>query len=525
MEAAQTSAPPRSAEQAVEDLGLTLVAQVIFAILIIWWLKPLLDRLHARSADDGTGVSGRRGGRVPERIVAEAERAAAAAAAATACGLPVTAEGQEESALFVAEPLSFDPTAEFSKVFAEAAGLVGEVLDIKPRGSKYTAATSSLHATTEILDRIILSWTSPDKLAASCRLRETAEAFSRNFGRHRGGNPARKLLKLAGFSRARGLPSGADDVLVEVDDDEKDGGETSAQFYWVFGRRSPHCLFRALTVRVCLEKVKELQRLRGAMRWVQNTNEAVVPRPEKSELSELFHLHRGDRSTALPGGDTRSIRERCLEGELRLKLNERRSEAVAGPPLALHEGLVSAARRLADSRRVLSRTLDGDTRVPGPRPAEVAAVLAELPLPPGFVVAHLHFNSDEIPHIFGLASTTGKGDASVGQGVAEILAREALGFWAARQEEDLLWPSAVICGVGASLDYTVNRGFAVALLVGYEGVQPRTDVVTARAAQLEAQLRQRTPAATAANSGGFGARVRTLGQPTSDAKLNNKSGF
>ena len=38
---------------------------------------------------------------------------------------------------------------------------------------------------------------------------------------------------------------------------------------------------------------------------------------------------------------------------------------------------------------------------------------------------------------------------------AEILAREAVGHWAARQRPDLLWPSASFCGIGAALDYTV----------------------------------------------------------------------
>ncbi len=38
---------------------------------------------------------------------------------------------------------------------------------------------------------------------------------------------------------------------------------------------------------------------------------------------------------------------------------------------------------------------------------------------------------------------------------ADILAREAVGLWAARQSEDVAWPSASLCGVGAALDYTV----------------------------------------------------------------------
>ena len=39
---------------------------------------------------------------------------------------------------------------------------------------------------------------------------------------------------------------------------------------------------------------------------------------------------------------------------------------------------------------------------------------------------------------------------------ADILAREAVGHWAARQAQDVAWPSASLCGVGAALDYTVT---------------------------------------------------------------------
>lgn len=41
---------------------------------------------------------------------------------------------------------------------------------------------------------------------------------------------------------------------------------------------------------------------------------------------------------------------------------------------------------------------------------------------------------------------------------ADILAREAVGYWAARQAQDVAWPSASLCGVGAALDYTVTWG-------------------------------------------------------------------
>merc|ERR1712228_684232 len=54
------------------------------------------------------------------------------------------------------------------------------------------------------------------------------------------------------------------------------------------------------------------------------------------------------------------------------------------------------------------------------------------------------------------------------------MANEAVGFWAARQQSDVFWPAGAICGIGAALDYTVNKGFVVALLVGYE--RPEEDV-------------------------------------------------
>lgn len=44
--------------------------------------------------------------------------------------------------------------------------------------------------------------------------------------------------------------------------------------------------------------------------------------------------------------------------------------------------------------------------------------------------------------------------ASMQDKAADILAREAVGLWAARQSEDVTWPSASLCGVGAALDYT-----------------------------------------------------------------------
>merc|ERR1712107_68709 len=51
-----------------------------------------------------------------------------------------------------------------------------------------------------------------------------------------------------------------------------------------------------------------------------------------------------------------------------------------------------------------------------------------------------------------------------------------MGFWAAKQKDDIHWPAAALCGVGASLDYTVNKGFIVVLLLGYESSQSAEDL-------------------------------------------------
>lgn len=78
---------------------------------------------------------------------------------------------------------------------------------------------------------------------------------------------------------------------------------------------------------------------------------------------------------------------------------------------------------------------------------------------PGFTCSQLCFRSTELPSIFGLCSSTGARQTAMGgrhdeDAAAEILAREAVGLWAARQLPELAWPSACLVGVGAALDYT-----------------------------------------------------------------------
>ncbi|CAE7538235.1 ACY3 [Symbiodinium sp. CCMP2456] len=116
-------------------------------------------------------------------------------------------------------------------------------------------------------------------------------------------------------------------------------------------------------------------------------------------------------------------------------------------PLVLHEGLSAAARSLAQSQRVRER---------------------EGKLKPDRL--RLRTSEDQ---------------------AADILAREAVGFWAARQSQDLSWSGAALCGIGAALDYTVNRGFVVALLIGYEGLSAEASHGLAERREELAGLRKR----------------------------------
>jgi len=96
----------------------------------------------------------------------------------------------------------------------------------------------------------------------------------------------------------------------------------------------------------------------------------------------------------------------------------------------------------------------------------------------------------------------------------------------------VVWPYAAVCGVGVALDYTVNRGFMVALLVGYEGLPPLEESRGALATA-SADLQQRRTAAKAAahapggaaalpKSRAFGARVKTFGSSTTSGFTNDK---
>merc|ERR1719421_368806 len=101
-----------------------------------------------------------------------------------------------------------------------------------------------------------------------------------------------------------------------------------------------------------------------------------------------------------------STRERNVELAVRVKLNTCRAALGCGT-LPLHEGLVAVARAVAHAQRSRARVI---AKNPSAQSAnlnvrrlgnEVRALLAKLALPPGFVIAHFHFSSDELPRIFG----------------------------------------------------------------------------------------------------------------------------
>jgi len=389
--------------------------------------------------------------------------------------------------------LGFDPDTEFQEAFAEAARLVGEVLDVAPLSPEYSKRTTVLYRVADILDRLFKAWSSPEELQRVAQLREGSDAFARNFS----GDAARGLLEVAGFERQETTDS----------DTQPDKGAV-----WVFQYEEARARLHAMSVRLCLQKVADLQKLRGTLRWVQASNASVVPKASDGKLTELLTMYRMEKSSVPLPADP-SARERSVEASVRVKMNERREAAGCRQTLLYHEGLTAAARSIAYAQRLHVRTKGGDSRPKKPLDAEVQEKLSRVPLPPGFDAAHLHFTSDELPHVFGLTDT--RGGAGGGGGgddtdtAAELLAREAVGFWAARQSGDVVWPYAAVCGVGVALDYTVNRGFMVVFLIGYEGMTPDENS-SEQCSELRRRREKGSVSAALPKSQSFGARVQTL---------------
>lgn len=444
---------------------------VVVAAVLLWWLWPWIARLRGDPSEAAFLAPGDMGG----RRLAHAPLAAGELGEVTSARFqPPADEGDgiaEAGAGRLESDLDFNLMSEFTGTFSAASEHLKKALDMPPAGEAYTASISALKLLVEILDRLFQSMGSAEDIAKVSKLRESGEAFRRDFGAHRLGESMRGLLQTAGFERHEG-----------------EGGAV-----WVFPYEDALARLRGLTVRLCLLKSAELQKLRGPGRFLHVDNLAVVPKLESALFVDLIDLYKGRGKF---GGDAESrpsARERNLEADIRIKLNERRA-ARQLEPLALHEGLAGICRSLAEAQRTRARK-DADDLYPRRRIAgQVRAALAKLPLPPGFTVAHLHWSSTELPRLFGMGSSRG-GASGVGLGTeladgdeaAEIMANEAVGFWSARQTADVFWPAASICGVGAALDYTVNKGFGVALVIGFEAQEGDEELT----AQLQEGLRRR----------------------------------
>lgn len=479
---------------AVPSEAPSVVWVIVLTAAALWWIWPWLAKLRGDPACEAAvlGAAPKQVGgfRLPHVPLASAEDRLpdTAAAAEGPGGRSEHSDIVESGAGRLASDLSFELPAEFRQAFADAASYLGQALAGPPTGEAYVAAVTAVKKLAEILDRLFSAFGSSEDLAKVSCLREGGEAFRRDFGAHRVGDAMRGLLRTAGFER------------------QEPGASGSGGAVWVFPHEDALARLRGLTVRLCLGKSAELQKARGPGRFLHTDNSAVIPKVEDATFAELVDLYRGRGSLSIAPAELKSsMRERSFEASVRVKLNKRREER-GSEALSLHEGLAGIARVLADAQRTRARK-DSDDLYPTSKIAEeVRTQLARLPLPPGFSVAHLHWSSTELPRLFGMASTRGGSsgkdsgglgtsnakDAGEGDTAAEIMSNEAVGYWAARQQRDVFWPAAAICGVGAALDYTVNKGFAVALIVGYEAPRPADDGLQSDANEL-----RRRPAAAA----------------------------
>eukprot|EP00439_Symbiodinium_sp_Y106_P023186 s3748_g2.t2 len=161
--------------------------------------------------------------------------------------------------------LGFDPLTVFRESYAQACGLMEKVLEVPPLGEQFTAAVTGLHAIGNILDRLFQAWATDD-LGRLSQMREDSEGFAKSFGGR--DNPLQSLLAHAGFERR-----------------DMDGTSGKPGAVWVLDHTNPSLRLRALTVRLCLRRFAELQRLRGTHRWAQSSNAAVVPKPDEDWCS------------------------------------------------------------------------------------------------------------------------------------------------------------------------------------------------------------------------------------------------
>merc|ERR1712190_226906 len=110
----------------------------------------------------------------------------------------------------------------------------------------------------------------------------------------------RGLLRAAAFERREG------------------GGDA----VWVFPHEDARSRLRGLTVRLCLQKSAELQKARGPGRFLHTNNDAIVPKLEDAAFVELIDLYRGRGSTSAAADSQPSLRERNLQADVRIKLNQ-----------------------------------------------------------------------------------------------------------------------------------------------------------------------------------------------------------
>mmetsp|Transcript_70061 Transcript_70061/g.152870 ORF Transcript_70061/g.152870 Transcript_70061/m.152870 type:complete len:512 (-) Transcript_70061:317-1852(-) len=465
-----SSRPQPFPDEAPSLLWFALVVGVV-----LWWLWPALQRLQGQDSGPSLLATNNNGAGIGPGMRLPHGPAPGEAEVSEVDGPGVGSRDVLEAGTGrLASELPFELLPSFEKLFEDDCKLLRRVLVGPPSGAEYTAAVGCLKRLEEILDRLFQAFGNQTELAKVSKLRESSDTFSQNFGPRVLKGAMQDMLAAAGFER-----------------NEDATGST-----WIFRFEDPLIRLKGLTVRLVMQKSSELQKLRGPGRFLQKDNESVIPKMEAVLFSELVDLYKGFKPKVTEDTPKSSLRERNLEADVRIKLNTRRIEK-GYDPMALHEGLASISRTLAEAQRTRARQNAADLYPKRQIAEEVRRAVEMLPLPPGFSVAHLHWSSTELPRLFGMANTRGGGsgtgkdaDNADGDSAAEIMASECAGFWAARQMGDVFWKSASLIGVGAALDYTVNKGFVVALLVGFEP----SDLDDEAAAALQAGLRRRAAA-------------------------------
>mmetsp|Transcript_55120 Transcript_55120/g.102056 ORF Transcript_55120/g.102056 Transcript_55120/m.102056 type:complete len:515 (+) Transcript_55120:42-1586(+) len=380
-----------------------------------------------------------------------------------------------------------DPKAVFEEAFEAVSAHVGQVLQGPPKGATYLSAVSALYFFAGIVDKIFESWPTPEVQKVS-RLRASSSKFKQALGSH---PHADELLRAAGFRHVR-------DEEVESADD-----------VWFLPLDSRDALVKALASKLCLLKVQERQKARGTRRWTDECNSDVLPSPEEASLGETLLIYRKAEVPPMEascGGvpSTPSARERHCEAAVRIKLNARRAE-LGLAAVEQHEGLLGVARAVAFAQR--ARIYAAKQLRLQELDLEVTTLLRRLALPPDASFAQLHFVVQALPKEQSRKLTL----SATQDQTADQIASEAFNAWQVKQQEDVEWPAAVICGIGTALDYTLNKGVLCMLLVGYEDAP-----LPARSASQKDSsegLRQRAaqPASQHSESRTFGARVHTFG--------------